>query len=78
MSIGADHGDRGDWILLSGRDPSTFPSAISAYFFYIIKINKFCGCEQQPDGSINLQQASNSSSSAIFIINRPASFVIVI
>jgi hypothetical protein len=30
--------------LLSGRDPSTFPSAISANFFYIIKINKFCGC----------------------------------
>jgi hypothetical protein len=25
--------------LLSGRDPSTFPSAISANFFYIIKIN---------------------------------------
>jgi hypothetical protein len=26
-----------------------------------IKINKFCGCEQQPDGSINLQQASTRS-----------------
>jgi hypothetical protein len=25
--------------LLSGRDPSTFSSAISANFFYIIKIN---------------------------------------
>jgi hypothetical protein len=54
-SIGADRGDRGDWILLSGRDPSTFPSAISANFFYIIKISKFFigdiskffGCQQQ-------------------------------
>jgi hypothetical protein len=31
-SIGADHGDRGDWILLSGRDPSTFPSRRSTNF----------------------------------------------
>jgi hypothetical protein len=32
LSIGADHGDRDDWILSSGRDPSTF---------FIDKINKF-------------------------------------
>jgi hypothetical protein len=40
-------GIAGDWILLSGRDPSTFLSVISANFFYIDKINKFCGCRQQ-------------------------------
>jgi hypothetical protein len=35
--------------LLSGRDLLTFPSTISANFFYIIKINKFCGWRQQSD-----------------------------
>jgi hypothetical protein len=57
-----------------------------------IKINKFCGCEQQPDGSINLQQASTRSSnfstadsssqiaSTKFIINkqRHINFVIAV
>jgi hypothetical protein len=64
LSIGADRGERGDWILLSGRDPSTFsstrsanfPSVISANFFYIDEINKFCSCcssqiaSTDPDG----------------------------
>jgi hypothetical protein len=32
-----DRGDRGDWILLSGRDPSTYPGEIPNFFF--ININ---------------------------------------
>jgi hypothetical protein len=40
LSIGADRGDRGDWILLSGQDPSTF---------FVDKISKFFGYRQQPD-----------------------------
>jgi hypothetical protein len=53
-----------------------YPGGILQVF--IDKINKFCGYEQQPDGSINLQQASKLIFiGKVFITNWPASFVII-
>jgi hypothetical protein len=52
--------------LLSGRDPSNFPSAISANFFYIIKINKFHGCQGQQ--SDRFKQNLSSTSTIIYIV----------
>jgi hypothetical protein len=52
--------------LLSGRDPSTFPSAISAKIFYIIKVNKFRGCQGQQ--SDRFKQNLSSTSAIVYIV----------
>jgi hypothetical protein len=71
--------------LLSGRDPSTFPSAISANFFYIDKIsklfidkirklfidkiNKFCGCSSSQISSTDPDEIRHDIINKIFINN---------
>jgi hypothetical protein len=61
--------------LLSGRDPSTLPSAISANFFYIIKINKILRLPTT-EAVRSIQQNLSSTSAIVYIVKDLQGFTI--